>query len=165
MGSLSGRMAAMPAWGEVLKEAGVKNVAAYVRHELAGLPLVALRLEPAAVERLSRLGLRRIGQLAALPGNTRVCCTHEYTLSNLKFAQAVEPGNAALAEYTAHCQQQRALNFPTLPSSIWLEKQINPFLRSREAAVRLAATAHAPLTSSDDVSVFATLRAWKNVFA
>ncbi len=38
---MGGRMAAMPAWGEILGEAGVKNVAAYVRHRLAGLPLAA----------------------------------------------------------------------------------------------------------------------------
>lgn len=108
--------------------------------------------------------LDSLTRLSALPDATRVCCTHEYTLSNLKFAQAVEPGNAALAEYTAHCQQQRALNFPTLPSSIGLEKKINPFLRTRETAVRRAAIAHAPHTPDDDVSLFATLREWKNDF-
>src|SRR3990167_4446909 len=94
--------------------------------------------------------LDSLTRLSALPDDTRVCCTHEYTLSNLKFARAVEPANAALAEYAAHCQQQRALNFPTLPSSIGLEKRINPFLRTRETAVRRAAIAHAPHTPDDD---------------
>lgn len=108
--------------------------------------------------------LTSLDRLSALPDSTQVCCTHEYTLANLKFAQAVEPLNAELATYIAHCQQLRAQNFPTLPSSIQVEKQINPFLRSREATVRHAAASHDPLASTDDVSVFATLRSWKNVF-
>lgn len=108
--------------------------------------------------------LDSLTRLATLPANTRVCCTHEYTLSNLKFAQAVEPGNAELAAYTARCQAQRAQNFPTLPSSIGLEKQINPFLRTGETAVVRSAQAHEPGIATDAVSVFATLREWKNVF-
>jgi hydroxyacylglutathione hydrolase len=108
--------------------------------------------------------LDSLTRLAALPGNTRVCCTHEYTLSNLKFAQAIEPDNAALAAYVAHCQAQRAQNFPTLPSSIGLERQINPFLRTGEPAVVRSAQAHEPGRPADAVSVFATLREWKNVF-
>jgi hydroxyacylglutathione hydrolase len=108
--------------------------------------------------------LDSLTRLAALPGDTRVCCTHEYTLSNLKFAQAIEPDNAALRAYVAHCQAQRAQNFPTLPSSIGLEKQINPFLRTDEPAVVRSAQAHEPGRPADAVSVFATLREWKNVF-
>lgn len=108
--------------------------------------------------------LTSLDRLSALPEDTQVCCTHEYTLANLKFAQAVEPLNAELAAYVVRCQQRRAQNFPTLPSSIRVEKQINPFLRSREAAVREAAATHDPLAAADDVSVFATLRAWKNDF-
>ena len=105
-----------------------------------------------------------LNRLAALPGTTRVCCTHEYTLSNLKFAQAVEPGNAELAAYARHCQQQRARNQPTLPSSIDLERRINPFLRTAEPEVVAAAQQQAPGLSADPVAVFATLREWKNVF-
>lgn len=108
--------------------------------------------------------LDSLTQLAALPDTTRVCCTHEYTLSNLRFALAVEPGNGALVHYAEQCQQQRARNLPTLPSSIGLEKQINPFLRSREPAVVQAALGHDPASTTETVSVFATLRAWKNVF-
>jgi len=57
-------------------------------------------------------------RLAALPANTRVCCTHEYTLSNLRFARAVEPDNSTLAEYEVRCLSRRAGGLPTLPSSI-----------------------------------------------
>jgi len=108
--------------------------------------------------------LDSLTRLAALPDATRVCCTHEYTLSNLRFALAVEPGNAALVRYAELCQQLRDRNLPTLPSSIGLEKQINPFLRSREPALVQAALGHDPASTAEAVSVFATLREWKNVF-
>jgi hydroxyacylglutathione hydrolase len=62
-----------------------------------------------------------LGKLARLPGDTRVCCAHEYTLSNLRFARAVEAGNAAITEHMAHCEKLRAAGRPTLPSSIALE--------------------------------------------
>lgn len=103
-------------------------------------------------------------QLAALPDNTRVCCTHEYTLANLRFAQTVEPGNTDLTQYTHHCQQLRQQNQPTLPSSIGLEKQINPFLRTQVPAVVQTALGREPSQSSDAVHIFATLREWKNQF-
>lgn len=103
--------------------------------------------------------------LAALPDTTQVCCTHEYTLSNLKFAVAVEPGNAALLEYRAQCEALRAQDLPTLPSRMDLERAINPFLRVREAAVAQAAQAHdARTVLADPVSVLAALREWKNDF-
>jgi hydroxyacylglutathione hydrolase len=105
-----------------------------------------------------------LSQLAALPGDTRVCCTHEYTLSNLKFALVVEPGNAALDTYHRQCLATRARGEPTLPSSIDIERRINPFLRTGEPAVLQAAQSHAPGSGADPVSVFATLREWKNVF-
>jgi hydroxyacylglutathione hydrolase len=108
--------------------------------------------------------LDSLTRLAQLPGATRVCCTHEYTLSNLRFALAVEPGNAELAQHAVHCTQLRSGNLPTLPSSITLEKQINPFLRTHVPAVADAAGAHAPGAVSDAVSVLATLREWKNNF-
>ena len=106
-----------------------------------------------------------LSRLAALPDATRVCCTHEYTLSNLRFALTVDPNNAPLAQYAEHCRAQRARNEPTLPSSIGLEKQINPFLRCDDAAVARAAAAHDASTPATALGVFTTLRAWKNVFA
>ncbi len=109
--------------------------------------------------------LASLDRLAALPDTTQVCCTHEYTLSNLKFAVAVEPGNAALLEYRAQCEALRAQDLPTLPSRMDLERAINPFLRVREAAVAEAAQAHdASTVPADPVSVLAALREWKNDF-
>ncbi len=107
--------------------------------------------------------LASLDRLAALPGNTRVCCAHEYTLSNLRFARAVEPDNAALQQYSRQCEALRARQQPTLPSTIALERDINPFLRSRQPAVRQAVQAHAP-AAGDDTAVFAALREWKNQF-
>ena len=104
-----------------------------------------------------------LSRLAALPGATRVCCAHEYTLSNLKFARAVEPVNQALTDYTAWCEAQRAVGEPTLPSSIATERLVNPFLRCAEPGVALTAqTRGAP--STDPVAVLAALRQWKNEF-
>ena len=72
--------------------------------------------------------------LGALPGETRVCCGHEYTLANLRFARHVEPDNPALAEYAERAEAQRARGEPTVPTTIALEHAINPFLRARDAA-------------------------------
>lgn len=108
--------------------------------------------------------LDSLTRLAALPGATRVCCTHEYTLSNLRFARAVEPCNAVLSAYEERCQRLRERNLPTLPSSIELEKQINPFLRAHVPAVEQTARAHDPHSSPGPLGVFTTLRAWKNTY-
>ncbi len=107
--------------------------------------------------------LASLDTLAALPDATRVCCTHEYTLSNLKFAAVVDPGNQALARYTATAQARRAQQQPTLPSTMLLERQINPFLRTRQAALIQAAQGF-DAAASDETRVFAALRQWKNEF-
>jgi hydroxyacylglutathione hydrolase len=107
--------------------------------------------------------LASLDSLAALPGDARVCCTHEYTLSNLRFARAVEPDNADLLAYESRCISLREQGLPTLPSSIALELQINPFLRSRKPTVAQAALLHNPLASTE-VAQFAALREWKNNF-
>lgn len=107
--------------------------------------------------------LASLDTLAALPDATRVCCTHEYTLSNLKFAGAVDPGNQALTDYTARAQKLREHGQPTLPSTLALERQINPFLRTRQSALIQAAQSF-DASAQDEVSIFAALRQWKNEF-
>lgn len=107
--------------------------------------------------------LTSLDKLAALPGNTVVCCTHEYTLSNLRFAMTVEPGNSELAAYQADCTRLRSAGQPTLPSSIARELLINPFLRSRQSSVETAVRSFDP-SAHDDNTVFAALRQWKNQF-
>lgn len=104
-----------------------------------------------------------LSKLSALPADTRVCCTHEYTLSNLRFATAVEPGNAELAAYRRRCEQLREQGQPTLPSSIGTELDINPFLRCAVPEVMASAMAEGA-TAREAVPVFAALREWKNGF-
>lgn len=107
--------------------------------------------------------LASLDKLAALPGNTVVCCTHEYTLSNLRFAMAVEPGNADLAAYQARCVRLREQGQPTLPTSIAQELLVNPFLRTRQATIMQAAR-HFDASARDETTVFAAIRQWKNQF-
>ncbi|TAL76385.1 MAG: hydroxyacylglutathione hydrolase [Burkholderiaceae bacterium] len=105
-----------------------------------------------------------LGKLKALPLETLVCCAHEYTLANLRWALQVEPGNTALQQRWQTAQQQRSEGLPTLPSTIGAELDTNPFCRPLQQSVSSAAAAYAgaPLTSA--VAVFASLREWKNNF-
>jgi len=104
-------------------------------------------------------------KLAALPEDTEVYCAHEYTLSNLRFAQAVEPGNEALAWRVKDESAKRALDLPTVPTSIGLERRTNPFLRYREAEIVGELVKAGKLADgAAPVQAFAALREWKNVF-
>jgi len=107
--------------------------------------------------------LNSLTRFSELPGDTQVCCAHEYTLSNLKFAKAVEPHNSKLIDYIAHCEKLRANNLPTLPSRIETEIQINPFMRTAIAEVQSSAKTFDP-SAQDRVQVIAALRQWKNDF-
>jgi hydroxyacylglutathione hydrolase len=104
-----------------------------------------------------------LAKLAALPDETRVCCTHEYTLSNLRFAAAVEPHHAAREAYEQRCRALREQGRPTLPSTIGLEREVNPFLRCDVPDVAAAAQREGA-TDSSEVAVLAALREWKNRF-
>jgi hydroxyacylglutathione hydrolase len=105
-----------------------------------------------------------LARLAALPGPTHVYCAHEYTLSNLRFALAVEPGNVLLQERMRREEAKRDVGLPTVPSTLAEERATNPFLRAGEPAVIAAAEAHAGRKLADAIEVFATLREWKNRF-
>jgi hydroxyacylglutathione hydrolase len=103
--------------------------------------------------------------LAALPDDTQVFCAHEYTLANLRFAQAVEPGNAALAERIERDTAKRAQGLPTIPSTIALEKATNPFLRYDQPAIAMELVSHGKLAANAGPdAIFTALRAWKNTF-
>lgn len=95
-------------------------------------------------------------RLAELPPETRVYFGHEYTAANLRFAAAVEPDNAAVAARAG------ALDAPSTPSTIALERATNPFLRAAEPEVIGAAVRRG--AAGDPVSVFAAVRAWKDSF-
>jgi hydroxyacylglutathione hydrolase len=105
-----------------------------------------------------------LGKLAALPGDTRVYCAHEYTLANIRFAEAVEPGNAELRERKLRDTAAREHNLPTVPSTIALECATNPFLRWSSAEVIASAQHAAGKTLSQPHEVFGALREWKNRF-
>lgn len=104
-----------------------------------------------------------LSRLAALPSDTRVCCAHEYTESNLRFAHAVEPANAALGRYMLACRALRADGRPTLPSTIAQERAINPFMRCDAPDVVSAALVHGAADGSGP-AVLGALREWKNQF-
>ena len=104
-------------------------------------------------------------KFTTLPDETLVYCAHEYTLSNLRFAQAVEPGNAALDARVLTDGARREAGQPTIPSTIAIEKATNPFLR-----YRLPRIAHSLVDAgrlqpkATPVDTFAALREWKNTF-
>lgn len=103
-------------------------------------------------------------RLAALPASTQVYCTHEYTLSNLRFAQAVEPDNLEIAERLEQVIRLREAKRITLPSNLRIEQATNPFLRGTEPTVAAAASRHTGRQLTTPESVFTALRAWKDSF-
>ncbi|CAM3284541.1 hydroxyacylglutathione hydrolase [Pseudomonas floridensis] len=105
-----------------------------------------------------------LSRLAALPDSTLIYCAHEYTLSNLRFAQAVEPDNQDIAERLAEVVRLRDQNRITLPSNLALEKRTNPFLRTHETSVKEKADERAGTQNTSQSAVFASLRAWKDKF-
>ncbi len=108
--------------------------------------------------------LASLDRLAAMPDDTLVCCTHEYTLSNAAFASVVDAENLALQARIIEVRAQRAAGRPTLPSTIAQERATNPFLRCDSAPVRASAAAHLGHAPSDRVETFAALRRWKDGF-
>ncbi|WP_434698380.1 hydroxyacylglutathione hydrolase [Pseudomonas sp. D1-1] len=105
-----------------------------------------------------------LSRLAALPDDTLVYCTHEYTLSNLKFAVAVEPANLDIAARLEKVTEQRSQGVITLPSTLALEKLTNPFLRTAETSVKEKADERNGQRNQTGSEVFAALRAWKDKF-
>ena len=106
-----------------------------------------------------------LSKLAALDESTRVYCGHEYTLANLRFAAAVEPGSKDIEARVVNERDKRERDLPTLPSTIGAERATNPFLRAALPGVNARAAAHAQRPMRDAVDTFATLREWKNGFA
>src|SRR5690606_35764704 len=103
-----------------------------------------------------------LGKLSALPSDTLVCCAHEYTVANLRWALEVEPDNTALQEKWQADNRLREQGLPTLPSTIQAELDTNPFLRTAQEGVAQAAQTHAGTPLSSDTEIFASLRGWKN---
>lgn len=99
-----------------------------------------------------------------LPADTRVYCAHEYTLSNLDFAEVVEPGNEDTRGYIQRAEGLQQQGQPTLPSTLALEVKINPFLRVDQPAVQHSVEQHAGKRLASETDIFAALRRWKDTF-
>lgn len=97
-------------------------------------------------------------QIGKLPGNTRVYCGHEYTVSNLRFAAAAEPENEAVQRKLAEAQEKRSRNQPTVPSLLADELETNPFLRVEQPSL----VARYP--GANRAEVLGKVRAAKDVF-
>ena len=105
-----------------------------------------------------------LGKLARLAPETRMYCAHEYTLANIRFAEAVEPGNAKLQARKQRDSERRRRGVATVPFALGEELETNPFLRWDAPEVIASAERHAGRSLRGPVEVFAEVRAWKNVF-
>lgn len=103
-------------------------------------------------------------RLSELPAKTKVCCAHEYTAGNARFALEVDADNADLRAYAVQVDEMRSAGLPSVPSTLEIERACNPFLRVDTPEVVKRVTAHAghPLTAT--VERFAALRAWKDTY-
>jgi hydroxyacylglutathione hydrolase len=108
--------------------------------------------------------LASLDSLAALPGATQVHCAHEYTLSNIRFALACEPGNAELQAWRDKASDLRTRNLPTLPTTIAHERAVNPFLRTAIPAVQATLEEQLHQKVSGRLAAFTLMREWKNRF-
>lgn len=108
--------------------------------------------------------LDSLDRLAALPGDTQVCCGHEYTVANAVFASVVDPDNPALRRRRQEALAMREAGQPTLPTTIGAERAANPFLRVDTPAVRRAVGGWLRRAPVDRVETFAELRRWKDDF-
>ena len=99
-------------------------------------------------------------KLSALPDETAVYFGHEYTLSNARFALTIDPDNARLQERVREIEATRAANRFTIPTTIGLEKETNPFLRATDPAVRR----NLLMESRSNEEVFAEIRKRKDSF-
>lgn len=101
-------------------------------------------------------------KLNELPGETLVCCAHEYTLSNLTFAQAIYPHEPEIGRYYREIKELRAKKGITLPTKLALERKINVFLRTQD--VELQKQIGIETTPQHEWQVFAVLREKKDAF-
>ncbi|WP_249976132.1 hydroxyacylglutathione hydrolase [Vreelandella olivaria] len=106
--------------------------------------------------------LASLKTFAELPDDTLVFAAHEYTQANLIFARAADPDNQDVKYALQECEKARALERPTLPSTIGRELKINPYLRVGTDSVRQAAGTQG--ANDDELATFTTLREWKNRF-
>ncbi|HJP97214.1 MAG TPA: hydroxyacylglutathione hydrolase [Rhodanobacteraceae bacterium] len=108
--------------------------------------------------------LASLDRLAGLPGDTKVCCGHEYTLANASFAISVEPDNAALQSRAEAARAQRERGEATLPARLADERAANPFLRVERIADDRIPWPQGSKPSRRRIDRFAALRLAKDQF-
>jgi len=101
-----------------------------------------------------------LSKLCALPDDTTICSGHEYTQANATFAKTIDPDNPGLISRSNDIDHARSARQPTVPSSLLLEKQTNPFLRAGDQAIR----AHLGMQTATDAEVFTEIRRRKDNF-
>ncbi len=106
--------------------------------------------------------LASLDKLLALPDETQIYCGHEYTLSNLHFAQCIEPNNFHIKERLEKVRELHQKNLPSLPAVLGDERLINPFLRCENPEVVLRIEKHRGQKFGSPADVFGYLRQWKN---
>ncbi|MCX7554082.1 hydroxyacylglutathione hydrolase [Marinicella sp. S1101] len=108
--------------------------------------------------------IHSLNKLKELSPETMVYCTHEYTLSNIAFAQRIDPDNEAIAKKKSKSEQLRSHDLPTLPFKLSDEIKLNPFLRTDDQAFRDALSTKKNVKLDDEASFFAFLRTAKDNF-
>ena len=103
-------------------------------------------------------------KLSQLPGDTLIFCSHEYTLGNIQFAKVVDPKNAQLIDFEIAAQELRNRNVPTIPTTLTLERKVNPFIRCKQQEIINSAQNYTGKPLPDPIEVFTALREWKNHF-
>lgn len=108
--------------------------------------------------------LTSLKKFSALPEDTLIYCTHEYTLSNLAFAMAVEPENADIQQRTIEVTTLRNENRPSIPCLLSSEKKVNPFLRWDSPLLKNSVEDWADEKLEGETAIFAAVRRWKDCF-
>ena len=103
-------------------------------------------------------------RLAALPANTQICCAHEYTASNIRFARHVLPNDSVIEAFAGTVAALRANDQPTLPATLNTELAINLFLRTEDEYVRQAIAKETGTQPEVGAATFTALRRWKDQF-
>jgi len=108
--------------------------------------------------------LHSLDVISSLPTKTRICCSHEYTLANARFALAAEPDNTERDEFVRQVREKRAQNQSSLPSRLDTELACNPFLRSDQTRLWSHWSQKSGLVIQNRLQAFTALRAWKDNF-
>ncbi len=102
-----------------------------------------------------------VNKIKALPEKTIVYCAHEYTVENLQFALKVEPENQHIKKQLDKAINNDNAQLPNVPSTIEMEKKINPFMRSHIAKVKTKCEEYAQKELTSEFEVFSVLREWR----